>query len=224
VAALPGAEPVPRADAKRNRALLLEAARQTFAEGGIDVSAGEIARRAGVAKGTLFRHFPTKSELLAAVLIDRMAQLRVLIGEVTQERAAGLGAVAEIMRRGAEVLASDRSFFDAAMAHVDEDGSLRREKLALEAALDGLVAAAQAAREVRDDVSGVDLAMLMMAATNTCAPTGDLYPDLWRRYLALMIDSLRPGATTPLPVPAINGAEMAASARARPSEPVAPRC
>src|ERR1700722_20733410 len=73
-----GAEGAQRADAQRNRRLLLEAAAQAFSEGGIDVSAGEIARRAGVAKGTLFRHFPTKSDLLAAVLSDRMGQLREL--------------------------------------------------------------------------------------------------------------------------------------------------
>ena len=212
--AVPAADAVRRADAQRNRGLLLEAAAQAFAEGGIDVTAGEIARRAGVAKGTLFRHFPAKSDLVAAVLIDRLAQLRLLIGEVTQARAAGLEAVAEIMRRGAEVLAADRSFFDGAMAHVERDSSLRREKLALEAALDGLVAAAQAAGEVRGDVRGSDLAMLMMAATNTCAPTQDVYPDLWRRYLALMIDSLRPGEVTPLPVAPLNGAAMLASAGA----------
>jgi hypothetical protein len=140
-----------------------------------------------------------------------MAGLRTLIAEVMEEHPAGLGAVAEIMSRGAAVLASDLSFFDAAMVRASVDGELQREKLALEAALDGLVAAAQASGEVRGDIRGTDLAMLMMAATNTCAPTQDLYPELWRRYLALMIDSLRPGATTALPVPPVSGAEMIAA-------------
>ena len=201
-----------RADALRNRRRLLEAAAAAFAERGIEVPAGEVARRAGVAKGTLFRHFPTKRALLSAVVVDRIAALRTLIGTVTAEHPPGLPAVAQIMSRGAELLASDRSFFDAAMAHVGGDGELRREKLALEAALDGLVAAAQSAGELRDDVRGADLAILMMAATNTCAPTQDLRPDLWRRYLALMVDGLRPGATTPLPVPALAGAELLALA------------
>jgi len=197
-----------RADAQRNRRLLLEAAAQAFADGGIDVSAGEIARRAGVAKGTLFRHFPTKSDLLAAVLVDRVAQLRLLTLQIIAERRPGLEAVAEIMGRGAAVLAADRSFFDAAMVDVEGECALRREKLGLEAALDALVAAAQASGEVREDVSGIDLAMLMMAATNTCAPTRDRHPDLWRRYLALMVDGLRAGATTPLPVASASAAEM----------------
>jgi hypothetical protein len=78
------------------------------------------------------------------------------------------------------------------------------------------VAAAQACGEVRPDVAGVDIAMLMMAATNTCAPAQELQPQLWRRYLAVMIDGLRPGATTVLPAPALTGARIrAAAARAR---------
>jgi len=203
----PAADAGRRADAQRNRRLLLEAAATAFAEGGIDVSAGEIARRAGVAKGTLFRHFPTKHDLLVAVLIDRMAQLQALIAEVSSQSPPGLAAVAEIMARGAAILASDLSFFDAAMAGVAVDGDLLREKLALEVALDGLVSAAQACGEVRGDVRGTDLAILMMAATNTCAPTRAIRPDLYRRYLALMIDGLRPGTVTELPVAAMSGVE-----------------
>jgi len=197
---LPSVEAL-RADAARNRRLLLEAAAAAFAQGGIEVSAGEVARRAGVAKGTLFRHFPTKSELVSAVLADRMAGLRAIIAQVARERPPGLGAVAEVMARGAEVLAADRSFFDAATVHVSPpNAELAREKHALETALDGLLAAAQIAGEVRPDVTGSDLGMLMMAATNTSAPHLDRYPELWRRYLALMVDGLRPGATTPLTV------------------------
>jgi len=205
---------VPRADAQRNRRLLLEAAGTAFSQGGIDVPAGEIARRAGLAKGTLFRHFPAKGDLIAAVLAERIREMRALTCEIAATRPPGLAAVAELMARGAAMLAADRSFFDAASAHVDLGPELVREKLALEAALDELVAAAQRCGEVRADIRGIDLAMLMMAATNTCAPTEALSPQLWRRYLALMTDSLRPGATTELPVAAVSGAELHGSALA----------
>jgi AcrR family transcriptional regulator len=205
-----------RCDAQRNRRALLEAAAEAFAQGGVEVSAGEIARRAGVAKGTLFRHFPAKRDLVTAVLVDRMAQLEALIEEISATRPPGLRAVAELMTRGAALLAADRSFFDAAMRHAVVDEELARAKLGLEAALERLVAAAQACGEVRPDVAGVDIAMLMMAATNTCAPAHELQPQLWRRYLAVMIDGLRPGATTVLPAPALTGARIrAAAARAR---------
>jgi AcrR family transcriptional regulator len=198
-----------RADAQRNRRQLLEAAAVAFAEGGIDVPADEIARRAGVAKGTLFRHFPTKEDLIAAVLRDRIGQVHAVAAEINATRPPGIAAVAELMQRAAAIIAADRSFFDAAMrAGVDRPG-LAAEKLAFEQELDELLARGQACGEVRRDVVGVDIAMLVMAATNTCAPTHGLCPELWRRYLALMIDGLRPGAASRLPIPALDHAAVA---------------
>jgi AcrR family transcriptional regulator len=188
-----------RGDAQRNRQALLDAAAEAFAEQGIEVPAGEIARRAGVAKGTLFRHFPAKRDLLGAVLAHRMGALAELVEEISQERPAGLAAVAEAMERGAEMLAADRSFFDAAMRDAAAEAELAGVKLELMAALDDLVAGAQRAGELREDVGGVDLAMLMMAATNTCAPAHGRESTLWRRYLALMLDGLRPQAASELP-------------------------
>lgn len=188
-----------RCDAQRNRGALLEAAAQAFADGGLEVSAGEIARRAGVAKGTLFRHFPAKRDLITAVLVDRLGQLQAAAAEIASARPPGLGAIGELMFRGAEILAADRSFF-AAICDGGADQRLVRAKLDLQLALDQLVAAAQACGELRADVSGLDVAMLMMAATNTCAAVEHPQPQLWRRYLTLMLDGLRPDQTSPLPV------------------------
>lgn len=201
-------EPHRRHDALRNRRLLLKAAAAAFAKGGIDVPTGEIARRAGVAKGTLFRHFPTKRDLVTAVLLDRMLQLRSLIAEVAGANPPGLRAMSEVMSRGAEILAADRSYFDAAMRDAAGNERLAHAKRELEAALDELVAAGQAIGEVRGDVVGIDIAMLMMAATNTCAPARERHPLLWRRYLALMIDGLRPEAANRLPAPATSSKEL----------------
>jgi AcrR family transcriptional regulator len=192
-----------RSDALRNRRALLEAAAEAFAAHGIDAPVEAIAHQAGVAKGTLFRHFPTKRDLVAAILADRMLTLCELIEEIASEREAGLEAVAELMTRGAEMLAADRSFFDAAMRDGAGDEELAAAKVRLVLSLDELLGAAQLAGEVRGDVTGVDLAMLMMAATNTCAPALEREPQLWRRYLTLMIDGLRPGELTALPVPAL---------------------
>jgi AcrR family transcriptional regulator len=204
-----------RADAQRNRRQLLEAAAGAFAQGGIDVPADEIARRAGVAKGTLFRHFPTKEDLIAAVLRDRIGQVRAVAAEINQRREPGIAAVAELMQRAAAIIAADRSFFDAAMRDGGERPGLDAEKLAFEQELNTLLARAQASGEVREDVVGVDIAMLVMAATNTCAPSQELCPELWQRYLALMIDGLRPGRTTPLAVPALGHAPGASLASAQ---------
>jgi AcrR family transcriptional regulator len=202
------AELARRSDAQRNRGLLLEAAAAAFAERGIEVPAEEIARRAGVAKGTLFRHFPTKEDLVAAVLIDRLGQVRELVGEIAARREIALGAVAELMERAAELIAADRSFFDAAMRVGEAQPALHAEKLAFERELGALLTRAQAGGHVRSDVVGADVAMLILAATNTCAPTHSLRPDLWRRYIALMVDSLRPGVTTPLSAPPLEIAAL----------------
>jgi len=185
-----------RADSQRNREALLAAAAQAFAQGGIQVSAEEVARRAGVAKGTLFRHFPSKRDLVNAVAVDRLLQLRAAVAEVMATRTPGLAAVAELMSRGAELLAADRSFFAAATCGGPADSCLGAAKLELQLALDELVAGAQRSGEVRPEITGTDIAMLMMAATNTCAPVQGLQPQLWRRYLALMIDGLRPQSTS----------------------------
>jgi AcrR family transcriptional regulator len=189
-----------RADAQRNHAHLLEVAAAAFASDGIDVPAEEIARRAGVAKGTLFRHFPSKGELLSAVLQERISGMRRLVLEIAEGCEPGFDALAELMMRAGAMLAADRSFFDAAMCEAQLDGPLAREKLELEAALANLLTRCQASGEVRGDVVGADVAMLIMAATNTCAPSHERSPELWRRYVTLMIDGLRPDATTPLPV------------------------
>jgi AcrR family transcriptional regulator len=194
-----------RSDAQRNRRLLLEAAAAAFAERGIDVPAEEIARRAGVAKGTLFRHFPAKEDLVAAApeLSDRIAQVRQLVGEIAARPEIPLTAIAELMERAAELIAADRSFFDAAMHEAELRPALHADRLAFERELGALLARAQAGGHVRGDVVGADIAMLIAAATNVCAPVHNLRPDLWRRYIALMVDALRPGETTALNVPSL---------------------
>jgi AcrR family transcriptional regulator len=210
--AAPHSAPVPglRCDAQRNHEALLDAAAEAFAEGGIDVSAEEIARRAGVAKGTLFRHFPSKRDLLEAVLAHRMRTLQEMIEEVVAERPPGLDAVSELMVRGAEMLAADRSFLDAVMRESSGAAELTAVKLELMASLDELAAAAQGVGELRGDVNGTDLAMLMMAATNICAQARE--HALWQRYLALMIDGLRPEAARELPLAALSAVQLVATA------------
>src|SRR6195952_1974971 len=78
-----------RADAARNRAALLTAAEAEFAEHGPDASVADIARRAGIGKGTVFRHFPTKDDLLAAVVMDRVTTLTSLARELSGRPDAG---------------------------------------------------------------------------------------------------------------------------------------
>src|ERR1700741_4256892 len=101
-----------RADALRNRQRLLEAAADAFCERGLDVGVGEIAQRAGVGRGTLFRNFPTKQDLIAAIVIDRMNEAteygRTLL-DAPNAGEALFGYLEEIV--GRQQL--DRSLFEA---------------------------------------------------------------------------------------------------------------
>ena len=91
-----------RADAARNRARVLEAARTAFAEAGLDVGVEEIARRAGVGKGTLYRRFPTKEALVRAIFDEVQDEVEVLLAETDRDRGCGGGVRALPQRRGAD--------------------------------------------------------------------------------------------------------------------------
>src|ERR1700742_4682181 len=100
-----------RADAARNRARVLDAARAAFAEGGIEVGVEEIARRAGVGKGTLYRRFPTKEALVRAIFDDILEEI-----EQISARAADLpdaeAAFAFYLGEAARMQATNQGFFD----------------------------------------------------------------------------------------------------------------
>ena len=101
------ATPGPRADMVRNRRRLLGAATAAFAERGVEVSTGEIAQRAGVAKGTVFRHFASKDDLLAAITLQILDQL-IHTADRLLETDDAAEALREFMTAGVEVLAADR--------------------------------------------------------------------------------------------------------------------
>ncbi|MGV9381111.1 TetR/AcrR family transcriptional regulator [Nonomuraea sp. NPDC003707] len=186
-----------RSDAVRNRRLLLDAAATEFAERGTEVSIARIAARAGIGKGTVFRHFATKEQLMAAIFSDQLESLAAR-GEALREGADSGAALLEFMAAGVEL----RSFCQAFTPAMREDPQIR-------AASDRLVAVARSLTDracrdgfVRHDVTGHDVVLLINAACQAVAPLGDAVPGLWRRYLSMIFDGLRPEGAHPLPVPA----------------------
>jgi AcrR family transcriptional regulator len=148
-----------RADAQRNLDRLLEAAGECFAEQGVDASVDEIARRAGVGHGTVFRRFPTKDALLVAVLAGQMAELATAAESAADDPDAGT-AFEHFVRGMAEAYARNRSLVEAV-----KRCEAAPETGALVAALDRLVRHAQAAGAVRDDVDAMDVLRLVPAAS-----------------------------------------------------------
>ncbi|MEU7003015.1 helix-turn-helix domain-containing protein [Nonomuraea sp. NPDC046570] len=190
-----------RADAARNRRLLLEAAAAEFAEYGTEVSIARIAARAGIGKGTVFRHFATKEHLVTAIFGDQLDRLAARGEELLGHADSGQALLA-FMADAVEMQVADRSFCQAVTADLRRDPQLRAASDRLVAAAGSLTARALADGVVRDDITGYDIVLLINAVAQATAPLGDAVPGLWRRYLSLIFDGLRPQAAHPLPVPA----------------------
>ena len=184
-----------RADAKRNRERVLAVAAEVFAAEGLGVPVHEIARRAGVGTGTVSRHFPTKEELYAAVLVERMADLtRRADGLVGTDPGTAFGSFfAAIIREGATHLGLAEALAGAgydvekagAAAGYDISGRLR-----------DLLARAQAAGAVRADVDNADVKALM---SGCLARAGD--PVALERVIDVVLTGLRERARESPPGP-----------------------
>lgn len=180
-----------RADAERNRRLLLDAAAAAFAEHGLDVGVGEIARRAGVGRGTVFRRFPTKEHLIAAVVVDRMHQASSRGRELLNDPDPG-AAVFELLTAMVDAAQSDRALFEAVADTFLANEDIRDAQTDLLEVLDQLLRRAQAAGAVRDDVGALDLLMMFKAVCQAARPFNDA--DIAARQLELVRAALRPVA------------------------------
>jgi AcrR family transcriptional regulator len=187
-----------RADAARNRKLLLAAAADEFAERGLDASVADIARRAGVGKGTVFRHFATKDDLLAAIVLDRIEALDA-VGQKLLEAVDPGAALLEFLTAAAHQRQQhDLSFLQEAG---DLNAEVTRVREHMFRTVYALVDRARLRGAVRADVTGADVILLMCAPNYVASYVPEASPDLWQRYLAIIFDGLRPEGAHPLPQP-----------------------
>jgi AcrR family transcriptional regulator len=193
----PGAAARPqRADARRNREKVLDAARAAFAEHGREAQMDDVARRAEVGVGTVYRHFPTKEALLVALAEDTFARIAERSRPLL-EREDAWAAFVEMLWDAGESLATDRALSEAMSVELSPEPCPGQVQLAEIAAR--LIRGAQEAKAMRPDVVVDDIPMLMCgvgSATSRPHPC----PGAWRRHLGIVIDGLRAGgATTELP-------------------------
>jgi AcrR family transcriptional regulator len=181
-----------RADAERNRKRLLDAAAEVFAERGLEASTAEIARRAGVGQGTVFRRFPTKDDLVAAIVVDRL----VAIAERARSLAADPppdGAVLAFMAELASMHVRDRGLIEAVNGtRALADPAVHDAHGELMDVLEDLVKADREAGHVRDDLGAFDVMALSKAVASACEP--GIASAGWKRYLAVVAAGLRPSA------------------------------
>jgi AcrR family transcriptional regulator len=180
-----------RADAQRNIDSLLEAAKAVFATSGVDAPAKEIADLAGVGVGTLYRHFPQRSDLVKAVFqreVDACADAAPALAAAHEPGAA----LAMWLRRYTEYLATKRGLATALHsgdpAYRALPGYFRQR---LGPALGSLLEAAIASGEIRAGISAQDL---LHAVANLCLPVADEGAAYSQRMVTLLIDGLRYGA------------------------------
>jgi AcrR family transcriptional regulator len=185
---IPGALPLTRplrADARRNRERVLKAAGAVFADQGIDAQMDDVARRAKVGVGTVYRHFPTKEALVEALVRARFGEI-VAIAAEARERADAWQGFCELIWRAAELNAADRGFCEV-MAMTDQRPVIAECGLSAHTA--ALMERAKAAGRMRADASEADVSVIMCGAGSVMRTMTD--PDAWRRYLTLMLDGMR---------------------------------
>ena len=181
-----------RADAQRNEDAVLEAARQVFTTTGVDAPVREIAARAGVGVGTLYRRFPTRSELVAAVFRREVDACAAMGRSLANEHEPG-EALVLWLKRYTEFIATKRGL--AAALHSGDaafDALPGYFRSSFEPVLKSLLDAASRAGEVRADVAPYDL---LRAIGNLSVTTGEDAAAHTASMVALLIDGLRFGTT-----------------------------
>ena len=182
-----------RADAKRNLDKLLTAAKEVFATSGVDAPVREIAKKAGFGVGTLYRHFPQRTDLIAAVFrreVDACADTAPVLAEMHPP----FEALALWMQRYAGFIATKRGLASALHSGDPAFASLPGHfDLRLRPALQTLLDAAIAAGEARADVDPDDL---LNAIARLCMATNDKNPGQGERMVALLTDGLRYGSAS----------------------------
>jgi AcrR family transcriptional regulator len=188
-----------RADARRNRERVLTAARAVFAEQGHEAQIDDVARRAMVGVGTVYRHFPTKEALIDALAVDAFERiLAVATAQVARDDDAW-DAFLNVIWAGAEILAGDRALSEL-MAEMQGplnlDQSLQQR---LGEAVTTLIGRAQEAGGLRPDIVLDDVVMIL-CGIGTATRKPHICQAAWRRHVAIMLDGMRAaGALTELP-------------------------
>jgi AcrR family transcriptional regulator len=190
--------PALRADAARNRERIVAAAIEVFAERGLEASTADIAARAGVGEATLFRRFPTKDDLITAIVSVMLEDAAAVATSCLEEEDPWRG-VERFLYEMADRAAQDHGITDANKERCMASPSLAHERGRVLDLTAQLVRRAQAADAIRDDIAGQDLMFLMGAVASISElPFPGLRDDLWKRYLGIVLDGLRPAGTSKL--------------------------
>jgi AcrR family transcriptional regulator len=197
-----------RRDAELNRQRLLAAARKVFAVRGLAVTLDDIAHHAGLGVGTVYRRFPTKEALVEALFEDRLDQL-VELAEQAVESADSWQGFAAFLTATAEMHVSDRGMREVLLATGYGRDRVARVRARLIEPVASLIARAQADGYLRADLQAQDVPIMQLMIGEVAQYTADVDPQLWRRYLTVLLDGLRlGGGPSELPRPALGNDDL----------------
>lgn len=197
--AQPPARPL-RKDAARNRELLIGAARELFARRGLEVSLEDIAQHAGLGVGTAYRHFASKNEI-ASALLDQTLDALVAQAEQSLQADDPWQALLGLFEATVAVQVDDRGLREVFLG-VQDSGQIESVHDRMTVIVTEIVERAQRAGVLRKDAAATDVGMIITMMSAVTETTSEATPDLWRRYLALCLEGLKPEAAQ-LPVPAL---------------------
>ena len=180
-----------RADARRNRAKIVAAAAAAFAESGLDAQVEDIARRAGVGVGTLYRHFPTKDALVAALAEDHFGRLADAVEAALETPGDGWETFTATIWRIADTVAADVAWCEIVGGHPTAVQDASRGQHRLAAATSELLHRAEASGQMRPDVTFADISTIMCGFGHIAAAQRAGAALDWRRYLAIALEGLR---------------------------------
>ena len=200
----------PRSDARRNQATLVAAGRVVFAEQGTDATLEEIARRAGLGIGTLYRRFATREALVEAIYAEH-------IDEVAEAAERGVASddpwegLVGFLERTLELQAANLPLRDVFLRHPAGTGRIAERRRRIRLLLKRLVARAHEQGTLRPDFTAADLTLALWSFAPVLEATAGIAPDAWRRHLRVLLDGMRAGAATPQRVHALTARQLEAA-------------
>jgi AcrR family transcriptional regulator len=196
-----------RRDARESRDKLIAAARAEFAANGVDASLEKIARDAGVAIGTLYRHFPTRLDLLMAALRPRLQEF-VDGADKAVEMDDPWDAFVAYLDNLLAVQAGDRGFNDFLSRRFPGNSETEHIHDVLCQQIDDVLVRAQKAGRARPDIARADIINLIWSNGRIIDATSVKAPTAWRRQLHLMLDAYRAERAHPVPEPPMTDEQL----------------
>nr|WP_211662814.1 TetR/AcrR family transcriptional regulator [Mycolicibacter kumamotonensis] len=211
-----------RKDAERNRRRVLEAARDLFASKGLEPNLNDVAHHAGVGVGTVYRRFASKEELLEAIFEDGINQLADLAESALCQPDPWQGLVWYVEQM-CEITATDRGLREIAFSKSYGGDRVTAAQERLVPVQKRLVERARVDGRLRPELSSTDLPLLALLAGTVSEFAGHVDAELWRRYVAILLDGMRDRSDqSPLPVAALDDDGIEAAMQSW--EPAGPRC